>query len=126
MKTQPITEYNKEALKEIHEHLAFLERRIDFYTQSIKSYLDIKELYQKSANIINNGIKENLSAIAYVKKHGTKQQLQTSKNNLHWFKNQLKFEKEGLKWCNEGINGNKTELAFWQKSLKKLIKEKLV
>lgn len=122
MKTQSITVLSKEKLKEINKHIEFLECRIKFYTQGIESYLDIKEKHQKCANIVMNGIRENLATIIHAKKHGTKQQLQTSKNNVQWFKKQLKFEKESLKWCNERIKWNKSELAFWQKDLNELIK----
>lgn len=117
--TKPITAYNKEALKEISEYLEFLERRINFYTQGIKGYLDIKECHQKSVSISLNYIDKVLIDIKNVKKYGTKQQLQTLKNNLNWWQNQLKFDKKGMKWCNEMMKGNKTELAFYQKNHKK-------
>ncbi|OAE93999.1 hypothetical protein SU65_01440 [Flavobacterium psychrophilum] len=63
--------------------------------------------------------------IQNAKDYGTKTQLQTLKNNLNWWQNQLKFDKKGVKWCNERIKNNKTELAYWKKSLKELIKETL-
>lgn len=107
------------------DNLQFLERRINFYTAGIKGYLDIKECHQKSANISINAIDENLIAIQNAKKYGTKPQLQTLRKNINWWKNQLRFDKKGLKWCNEMMKGNKTELAFYQKSLKELIKETL-
>ena len=111
---------------QINENLEFLERRINFYTQGIKGYLDIKEYYNKSVNISINAINKVLIDIQNAKKYGTKQQLQILKNNQNWFKSQLKFDKKGMKWCNEGIKGDKLELAFYQNSLKKLIKETLV
>ena len=107
------------------ENLDFLERRINFYTAGIKGYLDIKDCHQKSANISINAIDKNLIAIQNAKKYGTKPQLQTLRKNLNWWKNQLRFDKKSMKWCNEMMKGNKTELAFYQKSLKELIKETL-
>jgi hypothetical protein len=126
MKTQPITEYSKEALNKISEHIEFLERRINFYTQGIKGYLDIKECHKKSVLISINSIDKVLIDIQNAKKYGTKQQLQTLKNNLNWWQNQLKFDKKGVKWSNERIKNNKTELAFYQKKTKELIKEILI
>ena len=108
------------------EKMEFVEKRLAFYTESIKGYLEIKSLHYQLVNSITEKINLYLTSVSYCKKSGTKQQLQTLKENLNWYKTQLKAEKSSLKWCNERIKHNKESLKYWGTILKELTKQTTV